>query len=159
MPAGPLGTCWAPGAWADTCWEAGTWGDSDGAVPVPDVVVRVRGSHAVTPDAEFAVVDSGLIVKDPSDSIWLCFDWDAEHLAEGVTIEESAFTIEALEHDDGSPAAALTSASEDIVSDDRKTQALIAVGTLGALYRINNEIHSSDGQIKERSILVRVEER
>lgn len=25
MPAGPIGTCWAPGSWLSTAWEAGSW--------------------------------------------------------------------------------------------------------------------------------------
>jgi hypothetical protein len=27
MPAGPIGTVWAAGTWADTAWELGTWAD------------------------------------------------------------------------------------------------------------------------------------
>jgi hypothetical protein len=27
MPAGPVGTVWASGVWADTVWELGVWGD------------------------------------------------------------------------------------------------------------------------------------
>lgn len=28
MPAGPIGSCWATGSWADTAWEAGSWADA-----------------------------------------------------------------------------------------------------------------------------------
>jgi len=27
MPAGPIGSSWATGSWADTAWEAGSWAD------------------------------------------------------------------------------------------------------------------------------------
>ena len=28
MAAGPVGTVWATGVWADTVWEEGVWGDA-----------------------------------------------------------------------------------------------------------------------------------
>jgi hypothetical protein len=32
MPAGPVGSVWAPGVWADTVWEAGVWGEAGAGV-------------------------------------------------------------------------------------------------------------------------------
>jgi hypothetical protein len=32
MPAGQIGSCWAPGSWEDTAWEAGSWAEAIEAV-------------------------------------------------------------------------------------------------------------------------------
>jgi hypothetical protein len=121
------------------------------------VIVRIRG---VNPDNEFTIRDGGLWVKDPSDSPVILFDFDAEFLAAGVTIESLSFSIDALDVDDGSPAAALTIAlgTDSLVDDDRNVQAVFAGGTLGALYQVNCEIvtFESPRQTHERSILIRV---
>jgi hypothetical protein len=159
MPAGPVGSCWVETAFPETVWEDGSWGESESHTPHPDVTVRVRGQHAVTPAADYTILDGGLWVKDPSDAIFVCFDWDAVNLAASVTIEDSDFRIEALDVDDGSPSAALTSSAEDILSGARKTLIEVAAGTVGALYRIDNTITTTEGQVKERSIFVRVEQR
>lgn len=34
MAAGPIGSVWAAGSWADDCWEADTWADlASGTLP------------------------------------------------------------------------------------------------------------------------------
>lgn len=43
MPAGPIGSCWAPGTWADTAWEAGSWADAVESVPTPEPPVLSSG--------------------------------------------------------------------------------------------------------------------
>jgi hypothetical protein len=104
------------------------------------------------------VADNTLIIKDPSDISVLVFDWDASHLTNGVTITTSTFTITALK-----PTAdtALTKDQPSILSGSRKTQIRVAAGTLGALYRLDNTIVTSESpaQTKERSIRIKVETR
>lgn len=39
MPAGPVGTVWASGVWADTVWELGVWGDAVAAHLLPDNII------------------------------------------------------------------------------------------------------------------------
>lgn len=34
MAAGPVGTVWATGVWADTVWESGVWGDAIASYPL-----------------------------------------------------------------------------------------------------------------------------
>jgi len=104
------------------------------------------------------VDDGALIVKDPSDVTVLVFDWDATHLAAGVTIATSTWTITALQ-----PASdtALTKDEPSILTGDRKTQVRLTAGTLGALYQLDNRIVTSEtpAQTKERSIQVLVQTR
>jgi hypothetical protein len=102
------------------------------------------------------VSDGALITKDPSDVPVLVFDWDASHLASGVTITTSTFTITALKP---SADTALTKDQPSILSGSRKTQIRLAAGTLGALYRLDNTIVTSESpaQTKERSVKIKVE--
>lgn len=63
MPAGPIGSSWAVGSWADTAWEAGSWADAVvSAVVTPDVICRVQGDPcivAIRPVVEAVRVQPG----------------------------------------------------------------------------------------------------
>lgn len=60
MPAGPIGSCWETGSWADTAWEANSW--SDGLVSrLPDNIIVATVSvddvdRTVTVDAPVRTV-------------------------------------------------------------------------------------------------------
>lgn len=60
MPAGPIGSCWGTGSWADTAWEANAW--SDGLVSrLPDNIIVATVSvddvdRTVTVDAPVRTV-------------------------------------------------------------------------------------------------------
>jgi hypothetical protein len=43
MPAGPIGSVWAAGTWADTAWEVNTWADAvvSALAFVPDMNTRI----------------------------------------------------------------------------------------------------------------------
>jgi hypothetical protein len=159
MPAGAVGTVWAAETWLETVYVAGAWADSNALTPHAEVIVRVRGHNAVNPDSDYDILDGGLWVKDPGDQIFICFDWDAVQLAHGVTVADFTLSVEALEGDDGSPSAALMATEEDLLTGSRKMQARFSAGTLGALYRVDCSVTTSEGQIKERSIYIRIEER
>ena len=102
------------------------------------------------------VHDGAMIVKDPSDVSVYVFDWDADHLASGVTIGTSTWTITPL-----TPAGdtGLTKDQPSILAGSRKTQIRLSAGTLGALYQLDNTIVTSESpaQTKERSITVLVQ--
>lgn len=104
------------------------------------------------------VSDGALVLKDPSDVPVFQFDWDTRHLADGVTIATSTFTITAIR-----PAAdtALTKDQEAIDAGSRTTHLRLTGGTVGATYRIDNRIvtDESPAQTVERSFFVKIAER
>lgn len=102
------------------------------------------------------IEDGKLITKDPADQPVLTFDWDARHLATGVSIASHEFTITALRP---STDTGLTKDSETILSGSRKTQVRLIGGTLGARYRVDNKIVTNEtpAQTKERHIDVLVQ--
>lgn len=125
---------------------------------VPDVVIRVRGRHAVARGNPYTIHDGGLLTQDPADEVVYQFDWDAEGLPEGVTIAESAITVTALRP---SSATVMDDADDDIGDDERTTQVTLSGGTLGAIYRIDNRIVTDEtpAQTKERSFRIKIENR
>lgn len=102
------------------------------------------------------VNDGELVTKDPADRPVLKFDWDALHLADGVTITESTWTITAIKPVTDT---ALTKDSESILSGNRRTQLRLIGGTLGAEYLLSNRIVTNEtpAQTFERSVPILVE--
>lgn len=104
------------------------------------------------------IADGGLVTKDPADISVYTVDWNALHLAAAVTISTNTFTITAI-----SPTGdtALTKDQESILAGLRTTQLRLTAGTLGAKYRIDNKIVTSETppQTKERSFFVLIENR
>jgi hypothetical protein len=125
---------------------------------VADVIVRVRGRHAVNRGNPYTIHDGGLLVQDPSDEVVYEFDWDAEALAEDASIDESTFTVTALRP---STATALQTADEDIGDNGRTARVTLSGGALGALYRIDHRIVTDEtpAQTKERSFRLKIENR
>jgi hypothetical protein len=65
MPAGPIGTSWAPGSWSDTVWEIGTWADLSGISPnLPEPVVIAVSAH----DGTIAVPAYDSTITVPADA-------------------------------------------------------------------------------------------
>lgn len=67
MPAGPIGSVWASGSWADTAWEAGTWADLPSLAFHPDIFE----DHAMS---EFWIQYEGVTTSDTVDGP---FEFDA----------------------------------------------------------------------------------
>lgn len=91
-----------------------------------------------------------IFVKDPGASIDYAVDWSAGYLA-GQVITTSLWQVEPAES--GGVVVAAGSAMPG------KTQATIAGGVAGRVYRVTNRVIFSDGRNDERTLVVRVEER
>ena len=91
-----------------------------------------------------------LLIKDPGARIDYAFDWGDAYL-DGQTIEDASWAVEP-EVDGG---LAVAGESHDLL----RCAATIEGGVAGGLYRVTNRVVLSDGQIDERSIMLRVEER
>src|SRR5688572_26378073 len=104
------------------------------------------------------IPDGDLIRKDPADIKTYVFDWDAAHLATGVTISTSTFTLTTLRPTGDT---ALTKDQPSILSGSRKTQIRLTGGTLGGYYKLDNTIvtNESPAQTIERSVFITVEQR
>jgi hypothetical protein len=99
----------------------------------------------------------GIVPKDPNEKKVVVFDWDAESLADNVSIAVSAFTVTALRPSNESPVM-LTTDNASIVSGNRKTQVRILAGTLGSEYQLTNHITTDEtpAQEKEGSITIQL---
>jgi len=91
-----------------------------------------------------------MLVKDPGTRIDYEFDWGAAYPA-GQAIVESDWTVAP----DEAGGIAVAAAAHDLL---RATAALTG-GVAGRVYRVTNRVTLSDGQIDERSMSLRVEER
>ncbi|NIJ39321.1 hypothetical protein FHR22_004068 [Sphingopyxis panaciterrae] len=91
-----------------------------------------------------------MMVKDPGTRIDIEFDWAAAY-PDGQAVMTSEWAV-APEAPDG---VALAGAAHDLV----RATATLAGGVAGRVYRVSNRVTMSDGQIDERSLTVRVEER
>ncbi len=105
--------------------------------------------------AQRIIPDGGEVSKDPSDSAVYQVDWDAA-LADAVSITTSTFTITALR-----PSTDTSLTKDNETSGSRDTQLRLIGGTIGALYRINNQIVTDEvpAQTIERSFKVKIEQR
>lgn len=112
--------------------------------------------------ATVTIYDGDIDIKDPADVRVYTFDWDAENLATSATIVSQTTTATAL-HPSGDTALTVTTTGSGlgIQSGSRKVKCKLSGGTLGATYRITNTITTNEtpAQIKERSFLVRIEDR
>ncbi|ETI65078.1 hypothetical protein C100_03845 [Sphingobium sp. C100] len=90
-----------------------------------------------------------LIVKDPQARIDHAIDWSA-YLA-GQSLIASGWTVGPDE-----PGGVTVEAT---VFEAQRSSARLAGGMVGRLYRLTNRVTLSDGQMDERSVTIRVEER
>lgn len=95
----------------------------------------------------------GLVTKDPNAIEVFVMDWDAEHLATGVTITTSDWEI-------SGPDSALTQDQDSILSGNRKAQVRLTAGTVGKVYTVTNRIVTSEtpAQTKDASFSVLIEQ-
>lgn len=91
-----------------------------------------------------------MVVKDPGARIDFEFEWAAAY-PDGQAVLASAWTCVPDEAD----GVAVAAASHDLL----KSVATLTGGIAGHVYRVSNRVTMSDGQIDERSLTVRVEER
>lgn len=91
-----------------------------------------------------------LVIKDPGARVDYAFDWGDAYL-DGQVIVAADWTVDPV------VAGGVTIAAQS--HDLLRCAATLAGGAAGALYRVTNRVTLSDGQIDERSIMLRVEER
>lgn len=91
-----------------------------------------------------------LLVKDPGTRIDYQFDWSAAY-PEGQAVTASDWSAEPDEAGGVSVAASAHNLLQSTVT--------LTGGIAGRVYRVTNRVTLSDGQIDERSMSVRVEER
>jgi hypothetical protein len=91
-----------------------------------------------------------LVVKDPDSRIDYEFDWGAAYPGGQAVV--AIYWIAAPDEAGGIIVAA---AAHDLM----RATATLAGGRPGHVYRVTNRVTMSDGQIDERSMTVRVEER
>lgn len=91
-----------------------------------------------------------LVIKDPQARIDYGFAWGDAYLGTQL-IAQSEWSVEPA-HDGG---VTVVSDGHDLI----ETRVTLDGGRDGALYRVTNRVTMSDGQIDERSMTVRVEQR
>ena len=91
-----------------------------------------------------------MMVKDPDARIDFEFDWHAA-CPDGQAVAASLWTVAPSE----AGGVAIAAAAHDLT----QATATLAGGVAGHVYRVTNRVTISDGQIDERSVTVRVEER
>ena len=91
-----------------------------------------------------------MIVKDPDSRIDFEFDWAIAY-PDGQAITTSAWTIVPVE----AGGLAVAGAAHDLM----RSTVTLSGGIAGHVYRTTNRVTLSDGQIDERSMTARVEER
>ncbi|MGV3730736.1 MAG: hypothetical protein ACO1NN_08270 [Sphingopyxis sp.] len=91
-----------------------------------------------------------LVVKDPGTRIDFEFDWAAAYPG-GPAVVASDWSVEPVEEGGVTVAGAAHDLMEVTVT--------LAGGIAGHVYRVTNRVTMSDGQIDERSMTMRVEER
>ncbi|HUD93425.1 hypothetical protein [Sphingobium sp.] len=90
-----------------------------------------------------------LFVKDPQARIDHEIDWSAYLAAQ--TLIASSWAVE--------PEEAGGLVTEQSAFEDQRSSARLSGGLVGRLYRLTNHVMLSDGQVDERSVTIRVEER
>ncbi len=91
-----------------------------------------------------------LFVKDPDSRVDYRVDWGAAHLGVNLIVA-SSWTVSPA-HDGG---LAVTASGHD----GRSTVATLTGGQTGGSYGLTNRVTLSNGEIDERSMAVRVEQR
>ncbi|HEV2597360.1 hypothetical protein [Sphingopyxis sp.] len=91
-----------------------------------------------------------MMVKDPGARIDFEFDWHTAY-PDGQAVVASHWTV--VPDEDGG--IVVSASAHDLL----QAAATLAGGVAGHVYRITNRVTMSDGQIDERSVTMRVEER
>lgn len=91
-----------------------------------------------------------LVVKDPGTRIDFEFDWAAAYPG-GPAVIASEWAVEPVEEG----GVTVVGVTHDLM----EVTVTLAGGIAGHVYRVTNRVTMSDGQIDERSMTMRVEER
>lgn len=91
-----------------------------------------------------------MFLKDPGARLDYRFDW-SERLAGGLALTASDWRVE--------PEAAGGLAIESSAIEGSETLVWLSGGEQGRVYAVRNQVRFSDGQIDERSLVLRVEQR
>lgn len=91
-----------------------------------------------------------MMAKDPGARTDFAFDWNTAY-PDGQAVMASEWVV-APEEEEG---VAVVAAAHDL----SRTTATLAGGVAGHVYRVTNRVTMSDGQIDERSVTIRAEER
>ena len=91
-----------------------------------------------------------MMVKDPDARIDFEFDWRAA-CPGGQAVVASSWTV----MPDVAGGVIVAAAAHDLM----QSTATLSGGVAGHIYRVTNRVTMSDGQIDERSVTMRVEER
>lgn len=91
-----------------------------------------------------------MMVKDPGTRIDFEFDWSAAY-PDGQAVTESEWAVVP----DEAEGLSVDAAGFDLT----RSTVTLAGGIAGHVYRVSNRVVLSDGQIDERSMTVRAEER
>ncbi len=91
-----------------------------------------------------------MMVKDPDARIDFEFDWHTAY-PDGQAVVASQWTVAP----DEPGGIAVTATAHDLT----QTTVTLVGGVVGHVYRVTNRVTVSDGQIDERSVTMRVEER
>jgi hypothetical protein len=91
-----------------------------------------------------------MFLKDPGARLDYRFDW-SERLAGGLTLTASDWLVE--------PGTSGGLVIESSAIDGATTVVWLAGGEQGRVYAVRNRVGISDGQVDERSLVLRVEQR
>lgn len=91
-----------------------------------------------------------MVVKDPDTRLDYAFDW-ATAYPEGQAVTGSTWSV--TPQDDGG--VSVLAGAHDL----QRTTVTLEGGISGRVYRVSNRVTLSDGQVDERSMTIRVEER
>jgi hypothetical protein len=91
-----------------------------------------------------------MMVKDPESRIDYEFDWAAAYF-DGQAVVASVWVVDPAE----AGGVVVAAAAHNLM----QTTATLAGGIAGHVYRVTNRMTLSDGQIDERSVTIRGEER
>ncbi len=96
----------------------------------------------------------GLVTQDPNAHKVYLFDWSPNSLALGVTITNSVFSFVALEPSTIDVALILDQPS--VLAGTRTTQVRVAGGTLGQVYKVLNQIVTSESPAQTKDLWFKV---
>lgn len=110
--------------------------------------------------APIQVSTGDLITKDPDSTEIYQYTWD-EEIPTAATISVSVFLLALVRNagaSDAAAAASLVPSADVIHVDGRMTQVTLASGRLGRTYEITNHVTLQDGQVKDGSFRLLIQQ-
>lgn len=105
-----------------------------------------------------SIRSGGLVVKGPVESEVYLVDWGTEHLAAGVLLTSSSWTLTRIS---GATTGLMTFDSATIPAGDRTTQVRLIGGTVGQKFDVTNTVVTNEtpARTKDRSFKVLIQDR